>query len=103
MAEVVLFHHAQGLTSGSPRSPTSCAAPGTPCTRPTCSTGARSAAIDEGMAFIEGIGFEDLVDRGVRAAEELPAEVVYAGFSFGVVVAQKLTQTRPGALGALLF
>ena len=30
-------------------------------------------------------------------------ELVYAGFSLGVVPAQKLAQTRPGARGALLF
>jgi dienelactone hydrolase len=45
----------------------------------------------------------EIVDRGVRAAQTLPAEVVYAGFSLGVLPAQKLAQTRPGARGALLF
>jgi dienelactone hydrolase len=29
--------------------------------------------------------------------------VVYAGFSLGVIPAQQLAQTRPGARGALLF
>jgi dienelactone hydrolase len=29
--------------------------------------------------------------------------MVYAGFSFGVIPAQQLAQTRPGARGALLF
>ena len=33
----------------------------------------------------------------------MPAELVYAGFSLGVMPAQKLAQTRPGARGALLF
>ncbi|MGN6176602.1 MAG: dienelactone hydrolase family protein [Streptosporangiaceae bacterium] len=33
----------------------------------------------------------------------LPAGLVYAGFSLGVVPAQMLAQTRPGARGALLF
>lgn len=37
--------------------------------------------------------------RGERADHEL----VYAGFSLGVLPAQKLAQTRPGARGALLF
>jgi dienelactone hydrolase len=39
----------------------------------------------------------------VRAADGLPRELVYAGFSLGVLPAQKLAQTRPGARGALLF
>ena len=41
--------------------------------------------------------------RGERAAEELPNELVYGGFSLGVVPAQKLAQTRDGARGALFF
>jgi dienelactone hydrolase len=44
-----------------------------------------------------------MLDRGVAAAEGLPADLVYAGFSLGVMPAQKLTQTRPGAAGALFF
>jgi dienelactone hydrolase len=60
--------------------------------------------IDEGMAFAEQLGFPDeIIERGERAASELPAELVYAGFSLGVVPAQKLAQTRDGARGALLF
>jgi dienelactone hydrolase len=33
----------------------------------------------------------------------LPDGLVYAGFSLGVMPAQALAQTRPGAKGALLF
>lgn len=56
------------------------------------------------MGYAEQIGFPDeVIARGARAVEGLPAELVYAGSSLGVVPAQKLTQTRPGALGALLF
>jgi hypothetical protein len=40
---------------------------------------------------------------GQAAAGELPSELVYAGFSLGVLPAQMLAQTRPGATGALLF
>ena len=55
------------------------------------------------MAFVGVLGFGEIMDRGDRAASELPAELVYAGFSLGVVPAQKLAQTRAGAKGALLF
>src|SRR5262249_18732093 len=59
-------------------------------------------SIDEGMAFVEQLGFPDeIIGRAERAANELPQELVYAGFSLGVVPAQKLTQTRPGARGAV--
>ncbi|MGH8925013.1 MAG: dienelactone hydrolase family protein [Acidimicrobiia bacterium] len=59
--------------------------------------------IDEGVANAGKVGFDEVIERGVRAAGELPDELVYAGFSLGVLPAQKLAQTRPGARGALLF
>jgi dienelactone hydrolase len=60
-------------------------------------------SIDEGVAYASEVGFGDLIERGVSEADQLPNEVVYAGFSLGVLPAQKLAQTRPGAAGALLF
>src|SRR6266699_2543854 len=61
-------------------------------------------SIEEGMGYAEQIGFPgEVIARGLRAVEALPAELVYAGFSLGVVPAQMLAQTRPGARGALLF
>jgi dienelactone hydrolase len=59
--------------------------------------------LDEGVAFADKTGFRELIDRGERAASGLPHELVYAGFSLGVLPAQKLAQTRPRARGALLF
>lgn len=59
--------------------------------------------LDEGVAYAREIGFGEVTERGVRAADELPGGLVYAGFSLGVVPAQQLAQTRPGARGALLF
>jgi dienelactone hydrolase len=55
------------------------------------------------MGYAEEAGFETIVERGRLAAGSLPSEVVYAGFSLGVLPAQMLAQTRPGARGALLF
>jgi dienelactone hydrolase len=55
------------------------------------------------MAFAGGPGFGTLAERGLAAAMEMRPELVYAGFSFGVMVAQQLAQTRPGARGALLM
>jgi dienelactone hydrolase len=54
------------------------------------------------MAHVQELGFGEVLERGTRAVEGLPAALVYAGFSLGVVPAQKLAQTRPGARGALL-
>jgi dienelactone hydrolase len=60
-------------------------------------------SVDEGLSYVGEIGFDEMRERGVRIADELPPKLVYAGFSFGVLPAQKLAQTRPGACGALLF
>lgn len=45
------------------------------------------ATIDEGMAHVDEIGFDEVNARGVRSVGELPSELVYAGFSLGVVPA----------------
>ena len=55
------------------------------------------------MAFIRDNGMDEMAEKGERTADDLPNELVYAGFSFGEMIAQKLAQTRPGARGALLF
>ncbi|WP_149265093.1 dienelactone hydrolase family protein, partial [Actinomadura sp. K4S16] len=60
-------------------------------------------SLEEGMGYAEATGFGTLIARGTAAAERLPAELVYLGFSLGVLPAQKLAQTRPGAKGALLL
>jgi dienelactone hydrolase len=61
------------------------------------------ATLDEGMAHASEIGFETILERNIRSADDLPNDLVYAGFSLGEMSAQKLAQTRPGARGALLF
>lgn len=104
MAEVLLFHHAQGQTEGFHAFADELRSAGHTVHTPDLFDGRTFGSIDEGMAYAEKIGFpEAIVERGERAANELPAELVYAGFSLGVVPAQKLAQTRPGARGALLF
>ncbi len=103
MAEVLLFHHAQGLTDGVVAFADELRAAGHTVHTPDLFDGRTFESIDAGMAYIEEQGFEALADRGIKLADALPAELVYAGFSFGVVPAQKLAQTRPDARGALLF
>jgi dienelactone hydrolase len=103
MAEVVLFHHALGLTAGVIAFADDLRRAGHTVHTPDLFDGSTFPTIEEGMAHVESIGFDEVIDRGARAVEELPASLVYAGFSLGVVPAQKLAQTRPGAAGALLF
>lgn len=103
MAEVLVFHHAQGLTPGMHAFADDLRAAGHVVHLPDLFEGRTFASIEEGVAHIEAVGFEEMRERGVRLADALPENLVYAGFSFGVLPAQKLAQTRPGARGALLF
>jgi dienelactone hydrolase len=103
MAEVLLFHHAQGLTPGVREFADNLRAAGHMVHTPDLFDGRTFQSIEEGLAHIRGIGFDEMRERGVRIADELPIELVYGGFSFGVLPAQKLVQTRRGARGALFF
>jgi len=103
MAEVLLFHHAQGLTPGIHAFADDLRAAGHSVHTPDLFDGRTFPSIDEGIEYAKEIGFEALLERGARTADDLPAELVYAGFSLGEMAAQKLAQTRAGARGALLF
>ena len=103
MTEVVLYHHVQGLTDGVQSFADELRQAGHTVHTPDLFDGRRFDTIDEGMAFAGEAGFGALADRGVAAADSLSPDVVYAGFSFGVMPAQQLAQTRPGARGALLM
>jgi dienelactone hydrolase len=103
MADVLLFHHAQGQTAGFHAFADELRRAGHTVHAPDLYDGHTFATLDEGMAHAQEIGFGEIIDRGVWAAEALPRDLVYAGFSLGVVPAQKLAQTRSGARGALFF
>lgn len=55
------------------------------------------------MAFVQEVGFTEIIERGTRAADELRNELVYAGFSLGVLPAQNLAQTRASFRGHCCF
>jgi dienelactone hydrolase len=103
MAEVLLFHHAQGQTEGFAAFADELRRDGHTVHAPDLYDGRTFATLDEGIAYARQVGFEELLERGVQTANEPPEDLVYAGFSLGVLPAQKLAQTRPGARGALLF
>ena len=103
MAEVVLFHHVQGLTDGVRAVAEELRAGGHTVHTPDLFDGERPATLEGGIAFAQSIPDEVLTERVDRALTGLPAELVYAGFSFGAATAQRLAQTRPGARGALLY
>jgi dienelactone hydrolase len=103
MAEVLLFHHAQGQTAGFLAFADQLRGAGHAVHTPDLFDGHVFETLDDGLAYAREVGFGTLLDNGVRTADTLPAELVYAGFSMGVMPAQQLAQTRAGARGALLF
>lgn len=103
MTEVVLYHHVQGLTDGVQSFADLLRQAGHTVHTPDMFDGRTFATIEDGMAFAREEGFGALAERGIAAADGLSPEAVYAGFSFGVMPAQQLAQTRAGARGALLM
>lgn len=103
MAEVVLFHHVLGLTDGVRAFAERLVAGGHTVHTPDLFDGERVETIEDGMALSQRIGDDLITERADRAVAELPEGLVYAGFSMGGGVAQRLAQTRPDARGALLY
>ena len=103
MAEVVLFHHVQGLTDGVRAFADELRAGGHTVHTPDLFAGERPATIEDGLALVGRIGDETIETRANEAVASVPPGVVYGGFSFGVLSAQRFAQTRPGARGALLY
>ncbi|MBJ2119737.1 dienelactone hydrolase family protein [Arthrobacter sp. MSA 4-2] len=103
MAEVLMFHHAQGLTAGLKEFAGTLRAAGHTVHTPDLFDGRTFDSLDGGLDYAGTLGFDTLLRRGVEAAADLPAGLIYLGFSLGVMPAQLLAQTRGGARGALLL
>ena len=102
MADVLLFHHIQGLTPGVVAFADALRAAGHTVHVPDLFAGRTFASIEEGAAFTQSSDAPDFDALADAEAAALPADLVYLGFSFGVMPAQRLAQTRPGAVGAVL-
>ena len=103
MTEILLFHHALGLTPGITEFADRLREAGHTVHTPDLYEGHTFRTVEEGVGYARETGFGTILERGVRAADDLPSDLTYAGFSLGVMPAQKLAQTRPGARGALLL
>src|SRR6266516_6946461 len=103
MAEILLFHHAQGQTTGFLAFADDLRAEGHVVHTPDLYDGKTFADLDAGVGYAREVGFGTIIERGRLAAEDLPSELVYGGFSLGVMPAQMLARTRPSTKGALLF
>ncbi len=103
MAEVVLFHHAQGLTQGVVALAADLRAGGHVVHTPDLFAGRTFDTLEQGVQHAQEIGFGEIVERGARAVDGLMTELVYVGLSLGVLPAQYLAQTRSGARGAIFL
>ncbi len=103
MTEIVLFHHAQGLTPGVVALADDLRRAGHTVHTPDLYDGQTFDTLEAGVGYAQRVGFEAITEAAVRAAEALPGDVAYAGISLGVGAAQKLAQTRPGARGGVLI
>lgn len=103
MTTVLLFHHAHGQTPGFLAFADDLRVAGHTVHTPDLYDGLTFDDLDEGVANAGRVGFGEIIRRGTQAAKELPTDIVYAGFSLGVLPAQSLAQTRSGASGALLY
>jgi dienelactone hydrolase len=103
VAEIVMYHHAQGLTTGVEAFASELRQAGHTVHVPDLYEGHTFGTLDEGIAYMQQTGSGTIRERAIAAAEGLSGALVYAGFSLGVMPAQQLAQTRAGAKGALLF
>jgi dienelactone hydrolase len=103
MSELIVFHHAQGLTDGVKAFADDLRAAGHTVHTPDLHEGRTFATLPEAMGYVQETGFDTIIERGRAAAESLPSEVVYVGFSLGVLPAQYLAQTKPGAQGGVFI
>jgi dienelactone hydrolase len=103
MAEVLLFHHVQGLTDGVRAFADDLRGGGHTVHTPDLFAGHTFDSIEAGFAYLKTLEEGEDGRRVDHAVDDLPEGLVYAGFSYGVMAAQRLAQTRPGARGALLY
>ncbi len=103
VTEIVLFHHAQGLTGGVRSLAATLSDAGHIVHTPDSYDGKTFPDLQSGIGYAQEVGFGTVQERAIAAAQALPAEVVYVGISLGVMAAQQLAQTRPGCRGAVLL
>jgi dienelactone hydrolase len=102
MADVIVFHHSQGLTSGVRAFASRLVGAGHRVMVPDLYDGETFETLDDGVAHAEAIGFDTLLEFGASVASTTDAPFATVGFSLGVLPAQYLAQTHSRAVGAVL-
>ncbi|WP_329036471.1 dienelactone hydrolase family protein [Streptomyces sp. NBC_00178] len=101
---IMLFHSTYGLRPAVHASADRLRAAGHEVRVPDLFEGHTFGTVEEGMAFKEQVGKDELLRRAVLAAAPYSDQgLVYAGFSFGASVAQTLALGDAKARGLLLL
>src|SRR5215207_7168517 len=103
MAEVLLFHHVQGLTDGVRAFADDLRAGGHTVHAPDLFDGHTFESIEDGFAYTKSLDEDTIAQRVAAAVEGLPEALVYAGISYGVPPALELTVKRPGAQALVMI
>ncbi len=103
MAEVVLFHHALGLTPGVAEFAQGWRDQGHVVHTPDLYEGRTFSDLDEAVDFVDAQGIDHWIGAASGAAAAHPAATAFAGFSLGAACAQYVAQSTAGARAALLF
>jgi dienelactone hydrolase len=105
MAEILLFHHAGGLTPGVHQFADSLRAAGHVVHTPDLFEGRTFADVEDGVAFAQAQseGEDVFAKRAASIAADLPTDLVYAGMSMGCARAAEQLLTRPGARAAFFL
>lgn len=103
MAEIVLFHSALGLRPGVTAAADRLREVGHTVYVPDYYDGEVFDDLDDGLRKRDELGYAEIARRAKEAVADLPAGLVFAGFSLGTLPAELLAAARPGVRGALLM
>jgi len=103
MAEILLFHHAYGLTDGLRALAARLIAEGHTVHCPDCYAGVTFRNIDDGVKHLQRIGHDAVEEVARRSAREFRNADVVMGFGLGAMQAQLLAQDLRRIRGCLLM
>ncbi|RRD46733.1 dienelactone hydrolase family protein [Tessaracoccus sp. OH4464_COT-324] len=102
MTEIVLFHHALGLTDGVRQFADQLRSRGFAVRTPDLFEGRVFSSVEEAFQYVERVSCATLLQRAEESCVEIHGRIIFGGFSLGVVPAQHMMLAKP-SIGGLLF
>ena len=103
MTEIVLFHHAGGLTEGVGAFAQTLRDAGHTVHTPDLFDGRMFGDVQDGVAYADSVGEETFAARATEIVSPMGADLVYGGMSMGAARAAEQVLARPGAKGAFFL